>query len=60
MVRTFEKLNSHIGLLEALFNLGNTLEMIYIGGMIYTSPQIDEKGSTLIPLYVEFKAKKCH
>jgi hypothetical protein len=36
----FDNLNTFIGLLEALFTFGNTLELIYIGGMVYKPPTL--------------------
>ena len=55
-----------MGLLEALFTFGNTLELIFVGGMLHIPPtatggrESHTRENTLIPLYVEFKAKKCH
>jgi hypothetical protein len=63
--RIYEDLNSYFGLLEALFTFGNTLELIYVGGMLHRPTVLKEREvggplPTLIPLFVEFKAKKCH
>ena len=49
--------------MEAFFIFGNTLELIYVGGMLHppTPGKSEDKArTTLIPLYVEFKAKRCH
>lgn len=52
--------------MEALFLFGNTLELLYVGGMLYSPPtlvagkDLIPHADTLIPLYVEFRAKKCH
>lgn len=35
-----------------MFKLGNTLELLYIGGIA--------QKSSIIPLYIDFKSKKCH
>ncbi len=61
-----QRLNTYLGLLEALFIFGNTLELLYVGGMLYTPPtlmagkELIPHSDTLIPLYIDFKAKKCH
>jgi hypothetical protein len=52
-----------MGLLDAIFTFGNTLELIYVGGMLHKPAVMKDRVEplpTLIPLYVEFKAKKCH
>lgn len=61
VVAAFSNLNSFLGLLEALFVLGNTLELIYLGGIIFPSNTAGERpANSLIPLYVDIRAKKCH
>lgn len=65
-VETFSTLNTYQGLLKSLFLFGNTLELLYVGGMVYEPPtlvagkELIPHADTLIPLYVEFRAKKCH
>jgi len=58
----FAKLSTYQGLLEALFAFGNTLEMLYIGSMVLpmTNTRVERQKHSLIPLYVDFKSKKCH
>lgn len=36
----FDNLSTYYGFLEALFTFGNTLELIYVGGMVYQPPTI--------------------
>lgn len=48
-------------MLEAFFILGNNLSLLYIGGSIFPISAPGEKSEhSLIPLYVDFKHKKCH
>jgi len=48
-------------MLDALFTFGNTLELLYLGGMVHPLTTGKERSMhSLIPLYVEFKSKKCH
>ncbi len=59
----YEGLDTYMGLLDAIFTFGNTLELIYVGGMLHKPAVMKDRVEplpTLIPLYVEFKAKKCH
>ncbi len=68
-VDLMKRLNTYSGLLEALFTFGNTLELLYVGGSIYepllskedvAGGDIIHNKDTLIPLYIDFKSKKCH
>ena len=61
LIDIFENLNNSSGMLDALFTFGNTLELLYLGGMVHPLTTGKERSMhSLIPLYVEFKSKKCH
>jgi hypothetical protein len=54
------KINNSVGALEAVLTFGNTLDLVQIGGMLYSRNIQKDAKAFLGRFYVDFKTKKCH